>query len=446
MRRSILLVLVLLSGSALVGRGETAPGPAEPAVLRLTLAETLARAQAQSARLGQLDSRRLAADAVARGARAARMPQVDLAASYARNANVPELILATPGAPPRTIFPNIPDNYRGHAGLTLPIFTSGRISSGITSAEAQRAAAQKDRAAGLADVLLEAASAYWNLVDARESARVLAEAIASFEAHLKDARNREDLGMAARSEVLAVQVERDRAELSRLRAANEARVSNANLLRLLDLPLRTEVEPVPNPNDDPPSPADMEALVAGAAEARPEIAALKSHVAALDAAAKAQRATSLPQAGLSAGYDYANPNPRILPLSAQWKGTWSIGVNVSIIAFDGGRTGAAVAQARAEADAERKALEELERRVRLEVTTRFLDLETARAAIPVAERSLEAAKENVQVSQDRYREGVIPSSELLDAETGLLRAGLDRTAATTAFEVARAGLDRAAGN
>jgi outer membrane protein TolC len=83
--------------------------------------------------------------------------------------------------------------------------------------------------------------------------------------------------------------------------------------------------------------------------------------------------------------------------------------------------------------------------VRVEVTARALDLSTRRAAVAVAERNREAALENVRVAQDRYREGLIPSSELLDAESRLLQAGLDRTRAAAQLQQARADLDRAVG-
>ena len=49
------------------------------------------------------------------------------------------------------------------------------------------------------------------------------------------------------------------------------------------------------------------------------------------------------------------------------------------------------------------------------------------------------------MAQDRYREGVIPSSELLDAETALERAELARTEAMASLRLAAAGLDRAVG-
>jgi len=63
----------------------------------------------------------------------------------------------------------------------------------------------------------------------------------------------------------------------------------------------------------------------------------------------------------------------------------------------------------------------------------------------VAARNLDAAKENVRVARDRYTEGVIPSTELLDAETALLRASLDQTSSATQVRVALANLDRAVG-
>ncbi|HXO40536.1 MAG TPA: TolC family protein, partial [Thermoanaerobaculia bacterium] len=307
--------------------------------------------------------------------------------------------------------------------------------------------------------------AYWALVTARDSERVLGESLVDYDAHLKESRDRRDLGMAASNEVLAVQVQREQAELARLQAASSAAVANANLQRLLDLPPGTGIEPVeplaePAPSPPPagaappaspaaaaapPAAEPPEALVAAAEAARPEIVALRSRIDAGRANAAATRAGLWPQANLSAGYDYANPNPRILPLEPRWKGSWSVGAVVSLSLFDGGRTAAAAAQIDAQADALGHRLEDLERRVRLEVTQRLLELSTARQAAAVAVANLDSAHENVRVARDRYHEGVIPSSELLDAETALLRAGLDRTNALAQVRVALANLERAAG-
>jgi len=56
-----------------------------------------------------------------------------------------------------------------------------------------------------------------------------------------------------------------------------------------------------------------------------------------------------------------------------------------------------------------------------------------------------SAAESRRVAADRYREGVLASSELLDAELALERAALARTEAQAALRISAASLDRAVG-
>jgi len=424
----------------------SAPGPVlAETTLPLSLAQALGRAGEASPRLDQLRALEAGAGAALRGARAQRMPQLLLGASYTRVSDVPEFRFTLPGGEIRTLFPNIPDNTRTRADLTLPLYTGGRVQGGIRSAEQQRLASASDVEAGQEDLVWETATAYWSLVTAREAEAVVRQTIASYDAHLEDARNLLEQGMVARNDLLAVQVARDRAELERLEAANRFEAANANLLRLLALPADTRIDPTEPVALPESAPEDVEALVAAAQSRRPEIAALRARVQAAQSGVGVARSAKRPQVSLQGAFEYSNPNQRVLPLEPRWQSNWSLGVALSLNAFDGGRASAAAAEARARADVVKAQLQELERGVRLQVTTRLLDLATARAALEVAGRSLEAARENVRVSGDRYREGVSPSSDLLDAETSLLRAGLDRTLAATQVRVAQAGLDRAAG-
>jgi outer membrane protein len=444
MTRPLVVLLAASTAVAAVPRGfaQEAPGPP---LMRLTLAEAVERARSNSPRLEELRALHTAADAGLRGAKAGRLPILDLQASYDRYSRVPELVIAQPGNPSRTIFPNLQDRYMTSAGLSMPLYTGGRVGGQIEAARQGALAAGKDVETGTSDLVLETITAYWDLVSARESERVLAESIASYEADLKQVRDRFDVGMAARNDILNVQVERDQAELDRLRAANSAGVANENLVRLLGLTPGSRVEPIEPVAASALADEPVEGLVAKALEARPEIAGLRARAAAAEASIRIARSARLPQASLDGAFEYARPNLRILPLTDTWNDSWRIGATVSLQAFDGGRTSAAVARARAEAEAARRQLEDLVRHVRLDVTSRALDLSTRRAALEVAERNLEAARENVRVSQDRYREGLIPSSELLDAESRLLQSGLSRTRSATELQQARANLDRAVG-
>ncbi|MHB8079736.1 MAG: TolC family protein [Candidatus Krumholzibacteriia bacterium] len=448
---ALVLPALLAAGAATAGAGEAsvaavAVAAATPDTLRLTLDEAVARARAGAPRLRQLRALAEAASGDARAARAGRLPTLDLRAGYSRWSDVPELILALPGAPPRTLFPNLPDNWTGRASLALPLWTGGRLAGAARAAARQEEAAARDTDSGEAALVLETVAAYWDLALARQRENVLGAAIAAYTAHADDTRNRLKFGMVASHELLAVEVERDRAELARLRATGDAETAAADLARLLDLPAGQPLA-VADPLAAPPGGAEeaLEPLVAGALAVRPERAALAARAAAAQALVGVARAGRLPQVALTAGYDYSNPNRRLTPPTDRFTDSWDVGVSLALNVFDGGRVAAAASAARARAAAAQAGLADRDRRIRLEVTARRLDLRTARAAAVVAARALASAAESRRVAADRYREGLIPSSELLDAETAQLRAGLEHAEALVSVRLAAAALARAAG-
>jgi outer membrane protein TolC len=450
------LTLLLVSVSLAAAR-PAEPNPASPAqlpgptILRLSVDEAVRLALQSSPRLERLGALQAAADAEVRGARAERWPEVEVGGGYQRRSNVPELRIAQPSLDPDvpgqlvTIYPNIPDNWSLRAGVTWPLYTGGRVGGRIEAATQGHLAAGLDREAARNDLVLDVKRAYWSLVSAGEAVRVFADAVRAFDAHLEDARNRERFGMAARNEVLAVQVQRDRAELNQLEAEAAAQIAEADLRRLLGAPSHTRLETSEPLEAGPFSAPDIEALVAEAGSVRPDRAALVARIAASDALAGVERGSRLPQVAVTGGYLYANPNRVIVPPEETWKDTWDVGVSLSWNVFDGGRRSAAEARARAEAEAARQHLREIDRAIRLEVTRRALELRTAEKRLGVAARAVESAKENQRVAADRYREGLIPSSELLDAEVDLERARVSRTEALAALHLAAAGLDRAVG-
>jgi len=410
----------------------------------MTLTEVVELARGVSPRVAQLKSLEVAAREGERIASSGRMPQIDLSASYSRNSDVPEF--ATGIGPTRTvIFPNIPDNYRARAAASLPLYTGGRVTSQIDAAQSYVTAAGEDIVAGDKAAALGAAREYWGPATAMETDRVLTASLAAFDQHLTDAKNRVDLGFAAKNELLAVQTERDRAELQRLRARNSAETANANLLRILNLAAGTKIVPADPFESSAVAPADVEPLVTEALETRAELKALRARVAAADSSASTARASRPPPGAPAASYDYPGPNPKVPPRTDAWEDTWSVGVGVSWTLFDGGRSSGSEAKARAEAEALRRYVEDIEARIRLEVTQRALDLETSIASVTVSKRGLESAEENERVSRDRYREGVTSSSDLLDAETQTLRAGLDLALAQGQLRVSEAQLARALG-
>lgn len=435
-----------LSAGALAA--ETLPdaaGVARPERLQMRLSDAVERALTSSPQLAQRRALERAAAADARGARAARLPSLDVSGGYTHQSDVPALSLTLPNGQTETLFPNLPENYHVHAGAGWALFSGGRTSGLIRAADGEREASGRDVDSARQDLILETRTAYWSLVSARQMEQVLRDALAAYDAHLHDAGNRERFGMAARNEVLAVQVERDRAELALLRAQNTSAVSEANLARLTGVEPGQGIDPAEPLVAPSAEPENGETLVARALDARPERAALLARLAAAQARVRVEQSVRWPLVTAAAGYDYANPNRLIMPPSATWKDTWDVGVNVALTLFDGGKASAAVAAARARCEAIQAQIEDLSRDIRLQVTQHALDLKAAVAAVTVAERGLDSARENRRVAADRYREGLIASSDLLDAEVALLRAGLDLTDALAQARLAEAALERAVG-
>lgn len=442
MTRATVVLLLLAAGTA---TALDSPAPAVAGPVRVSLADAVQRALTESARLRELHQLRLAAVADLDGARAGRLPEADVAAGYTRRSNIDGFLIPQPPGEPPVGFPNLPNNYALSARANLPIYAGGRISGQIDAAVESERAAGLDIDASRRSLILETQSAYWRLVTARESERVVREGLGAFQAHLKDAVNRERFGLAARSEVLAVEVEHERAELRRLRAENAAEVAEANLVRLLQLPPDAVIELTETLETLPPAPEDLEPLVQRALEARPERESLLARVRAAEARVRVAQSVSRPQLGVTAGALYANPNRAFVPPDATWRWSWDVGIQVSMRVFDGGRTSASVARAQAGVEALRQRLDDLERHIRLEVTSARLEMRAAHLATRVADGALAAGTESQRVCADRYREGVIPSSELLDAEIALLDAGLERTQALADARLATAELDRAVG-
>jgi outer membrane protein len=437
MRRWTKVVSCLLVAVAPVAARAQGPG--------LTLEEAIARATANSLRLAEFESREAAAAAVEQRRAADRQPSVAFTGRMARTNHVQEFSIATPGQPPRVIYPDIPDNYRMRLDLAWPIYTGGRVDALERAALAEREAAGEDLAGARADLRLEVARAYWAAVTSRETEIVLARALENIGAHVRDLRARLDQGLIPPNELLSAEAQQSRQRMLAIEAGNAREIADADLRRLLGVRADEPVAPAARLEIAPSAGAAPDALVEEARGSRPERRGLEDRASAARARIEAASAAFWPQLSVNGGYDYARPNPRILPLTPFWRDSWDVGVNVSWSLFDGGRTKADRAEAVATARAAEARVGDFDRQLEFEVRQRRLESASSRAAVDAAADGVRAAAEALRVVNERFRVGVATSTEVLDAETALLQAELDRTRALASARLADARLARAVG-
>jgi outer membrane protein TolC len=420
--------------------------PQAGATVRLTLPDAVERALSASHRVGEATARQEAADAAVASRSAADLPTVSVLAGYTRTNHVDEFAIpGAPGSSPRVIYPDVPDNWRSRIDLQWPVYTFGRTAAMERAARADAAAVANDVLATKADTRLDATRAFWALVTATESVRVVEDALALVEAHLRDVKNRLDVGLVAPNDVLSAEAQRSRERVLLIEARNARNVAEADLRRVtgisadvaiaLDARLDGPLEPMPT----------HDRLIAEARLGRPERQGIAARISGLAGRRDAVAAGLKPTVLVGAGFDYARPNPRIFPRAAAWNESWDVGVSLAWPLWDGGRVKADTAEVSASQRALERRLAEFDTVLEFEVRQRRLDLESVRAAIEAANDGVAAAAEARRVVAERFAAGLVSNTDVLAAQQALLAAQFDRTRVLASARMAQARLDRAVG-
>jgi len=351
---------------------------------------------------------RAAAAQQVRAAEAARLPGLAVGAAYTTRDNAPGAVTSIEGT--SASFATGERNNRSYnATVTVPLYTSGRISSGIDAAKSSLGAAQSDEMSRLRDLKLLVAEAFVEVLRAERGVDVTDSRVASLEAHLRDVRNRYDQGIVAQNDVLAAEVELADARQTALQDANRLDLARASYNRLLGRPFSEAVkvqELLPEPINE-----QFETLMTQSLEQRSELASLMQQVQALHRQARGIRAQTRPQVALNGGYDYQENQFQA------HEGQWSATLGLQWIIFDGGVVRHQADAAERQAAALQQQYADLAAEIRLQVRQAWLDVQETRMRIVVTKSAIAQAEENLTVNRDRYENGLSTNTEVLDAET-----------------------------
>jgi outer membrane protein TolC len=184
---------------------------------------------------------------------------------------------------------------------------------------------------------------------------------------------------------------------------------------------------------------DVEALIAEARRRRPDLMAAEARGRAARASIDMARTAGLPRLSLSASPSWQDNGS----VSANGQ---SIGLALTLPLFSGYETTYRTRAAEARADAAKAQHETLSRQVALEVWTSHQDLITATQSIRTAADLLTSAEQSERVALGRYKAGVGTILDVLNAQSALASARVQRIQAALDWSVSRAALARAMGN
>ena len=342
-----------------------------------------------------------------------------------------------------------PDYYSLSLAASISLFNGGRNFINTAKSRESLSSAKQSRRLTETDLVLEVMAKYYGLLEASEILELRKESLNQKRTHLEFAKSQYDLGLVPKSDVLKAEVAVLAGEVDLLEADGTLGIARAELNDVmgigLDHPIR--IEPVAVTREEPPS---LQECLDEALESRPELLQQKSSMAIGKHNVKLARVERWPKLTLVGSYDTYVDRFLFddLPInSTNWEDNsdWRVGIGLSFPIFDGGVTRRAVQAARIDLQESELEYLDLERRVNLEVKSAHLSLVTALRGIDLTEKEVESAQESYDAASGRYRTGVAPITEVIDAAVTLSDSKVRSTRAFYDYLLARAQLRQAVG-
>ena len=346
--------------------------------------------------------------------------------------------LASSGAPAPTLH-----RYGPNLSLAYVLYDFGVRSASIDAQRYQLVASLLNSNRALQDVIAEVEAAYYALLGVRAQVDALTQLEIALRASLDAAEARLQGGLVSRADQLRARAALVETQLARQTAERDQAKAEAALKQAAGIeqtrPLVLDWKTTP--------PAVLEAadllaeLLAEAQRQRPDLHALQAAAASARSEAERARAARWPSLSLGAN----SGRTFFLEDERTPSTTYSVGVNLSVPLFDGGRL-AAEARA-AERDAERLQAEvETQRsQVARAVTDAYHDVRNAQVQRDGVVVQFDSASESARAAEARYTAGVGSLLELLTAQAALARARQAQAQADSDWLAAFSRLNHALG-
>jgi outer membrane protein TolC len=297
------------------------------------------------------------------------------------------------------------------------------------------------------DVLLAVSTAYYGLISAQAGVEAATAGVKDAKTALDAAQERAKQGVGTRLDVLQTETTYYRSAHALAGAQGALRIAEGGLAQVLGFPADTTIAVVPPTVEVPEAlpVQDIGRLIDQALARRPDIAALRSTLAAREAAVKVAGAALWPSLYLNGAINrdaYDRQSGR-----AMQDDDWSYGGGISLqwTVFDGFMTSNAKRAAQAQADSTRAQLRQAELAAGADVWARYHNYETARQKHKASAAYLASASRLYDLALDSYKNGLTSILDLVTAEDLLAQARSQNIAARQEVFTALANLAAAAG-
>lgn len=335
--------------------------------------------------------------------------------------------------------------WAGAIMVTQPVFMGGAIIAMNKMADAGEQMAANSAEAKRQSTIYEIDQAYWQVVSLRHKQK-LAQGYLDLVKKLDgDVQKMIKEGVATRSEGLSVSVKVNEAEMALLKVNDGLTLSKMLLCQLCGIPVNEQVVLAEEETDDLSVVETVPQVdVEQAAENRPELKMLQNVVDMGKQATNMLKAGNLPQVLLTGGYMVSNPNV-FNGFEKKFAGVWNVGVLVRVPIWNWGDVAYKVRAAKGATTIATLQRDEIREKIELQVNQSAFKVNEANKKLEMAKASTERADENLRTANLGFREGVISSTTVMEAQTAWLQAQSQKIDAEIDVKLSQVSLQKALG-
>jgi len=412
--------------------------------LILTLSDSIDMALTQNPFHLATEKREDTAEAQVREARAGFFPSLNAQGTATLDEKVFELEFPSfdPGQPPQRVEMDFTRDYQFSMQLNIPLFTSGRLSSGYKMANLNLRSTQEGTRLSRQMTVFNTKSAFYAVLLFQAYVQVADAALADAEKLYNYVKVQHEVGLASQFDLLRSEVRMVNLKPQVIQARNNLKIMELNLKTILGLDQEREIE-LSGELDYVPVELNLDASLERAQLNRPELQQVRYQKMMAGENLKLARSGGLPTLGISGQFSYWAD--KIKFSSNTWEDFYTVNLVLNIPIFNGLSTLARMGQAKAQ-------IQEIEfnekgvvDRVLFEVRQAILKVEEAKETLLSQEKNVEQAQESLRIAELNYAEGLITILDIGQAQTALTQARVNHSQALFDYMLALAEVDRATG-
>ena len=329
--------------------------------------------------------------------------------------------------------------------LTQPVYMGGAIIAANRMAAIGEEMAQNNIEASTQNTLHSIDQAYWTVVSVHHKKQLAESYLAVVKKLDDDVSKMIREGVATRADGLKVDVKVNEAEMSLTQAENGLALAKMLLCQLCGMDVDSDITLADENADNIVEQADdAQADRAVAMENRPELKLLQNSADMSRQATKLVRAAYLPQVLLTGGYVATNPNV-FNGFERKLSGMWNVGVMVRVPLWNWMEGTYKVRASRIATTIVELERDDIREKIDLQVSQSQFKVKEANRRLAMAIKNVENAEENMRCANLGFKEGVIPTTDVMAAQTAWVQAQSQKIDAEVDVKMSQVNLKKALG-